>query len=145
MSFSVADPFDRHGLSYTKFSFSNLIISPISSHDADFDIDISVTVANAGSVSGSEVVQVYITNPETGLTTPKLQLRGFAKIKDLPPGASQTVTIHLDKYAVSYWDVTQDAWKADAGLYRVLVGRSSYDIVLEGKFEVKNSFGWVGL
>ncbi|KAI0811117.1 putative beta-glucosidase from glycoside hydrolase family GH3 [Irpex lacteus] len=134
-----------HGLSYTSFSFSNLVISPVVTHNSAFGVDVSVTVTNTGSTPGSEVVQVYITNPEIGLTTPKLQLRGFTKVKDLSPGASYAVTIHLDKYAVSYWDVTRNAWKADIGNYRVLVGRSSYDIVLEGEFEVKASFIWSGL
>lgn len=120
-------------------------MSPVTYQDTTFGVDVSVTVTNTGSTLGSEVVQVYITNPETGLTTPKRQLRGFAKVKDLAPGASSAVTIHLDKYAVSYWDVTRDAWKVVTGCYRVLVGRSSYDIVLEGDFEVKTPFIWTCL
>ncbi|KAI0340159.1 putative beta-glucosidase from glycoside hydrolase family GH3 [Trametopsis cervina] len=134
-----------HGLSYTDFDFSNLKLSPVSSHDASFSLDASVTVKNIGSVAGSEVVQLYITIPEIGLSTPKLQLRGFAKAKDLAPGASAAVSIHLDKYAVSYWDAVQDAWKAQAGTYEVLVGKSSDNIVLKSEFELKEDFSWTGL
>ena len=108
-------------------------------------MDVMVTVKNTGSVPGSDVVQLFITAPETGLTTPKRQLRGFTKAKDLAPGNSQTMTIRLDKYAVSYWDVTRNAWKADAGRYQVLIGKSSSDIVLEGAFELEKDFSWVGL
>jgi beta-glucosidase len=134
-----------HGLSYTTFAFSNLSISEPSSHNVALTVDVSATVTNTGPVTGSEVVQLYITLPENGLTTPKLQLRGFVKLKDVAPGASSSVTIHLDKYAVSFWDVRKASWKADAGKYKVSVGKSSYDIQLEGEFELKGKFTWVGL
>ncbi|KAI0693903.1 putative beta-glucosidase from glycoside hydrolase family GH3 [Cytidiella melzeri] len=134
-----------HGLSYTTFSFSSLQISTANSHDAAFALDVTLTVKNTGPVAGSEVVQLYVTIPEIGLTTPRLQLRGFAKVKGLASGASTTTTISLDKYAVAYWDAMRNTWKASAGRYVVLVGKSSYDIVLKGEFELKNEFSWVGL
>lgn len=134
-----------HGLSYTTSSFSDLKISPVTSHDTTFAVDVSLTVQNTGHLTGSEVVQLYITLPDIGLTTPKLQLRGFAKAKDLAPGASKVVTIPLDKYAVSYWDAVENVWKAKSGMYGISIGKSSENIVLKGEFNLAEDFSWMGL
>lgn len=135
----------RHGLSYTTFSLTDLVISSPTSLASPFALDVSVKVTNMGSVAGSEVVQFYVVLPDIGLTTPSLQLRSFAKVKDLEPGQSKTTTVQLDKYAVSYWDTRRNAWVAKAGKYGLAVGRSSEDIVLEGEFGLQNEFEWNGL
>jgi len=133
------------GLSYTTFDFSNLSITGPQSHDASLDLTVSVKVTNTGSVTGSEVVQVYVTLPDLGITNPALQLRGFAKARDIPVGGSKEVTIHLDKYAFSYWDPRENAWNAKAGSYGISVGKSSAEMVLRQSFELKESFLWNGL
>lgn len=135
----------RHGLSYTSFELSELVVSGPSSVDNTFSLDITATVTNTGHVSGSEVVQVYITLPDIGLTTPQLQLRGFTKVRDLKPGGSGRVTVILDKYAVSYWDERKNIWRTKEGKYEVMVGQSSDNISLRGEFEVKEEFEWSGL
>ncbi|THH06674.1 hypothetical protein EW145_g3920 [Phellinidium pouzarii] len=134
-----------HGLSYTSFALSNLRITGPSSSDANFSAEVSVDVTNTGSVAGSEVVQVYVSLPENGTTTPQLQLKGFTKVRNLPPGASQTATIKLDKYAVSFWDTPNDVWKAVKGKYEVHVGTSSEQLLLESVFELTEEFTWSGL
>ncbi|EGN92018.1 glycoside hydrolase family 3 protein [Serpula lacrymans var. lacrymans S7.3] len=133
------------GLSYTKFLLSNLSISAVTSHDESFSVAVNATIANVGSVTGSGVVQLYITLPDIGLTTPSLQLKGFAKARDLAAGTSQTVKISLDKYAISYWNTPKKAWYANAGEYHVLVGTSSDDLPLKGSFKLKQTFSWSGL
>ncbi|KAJ3558052.1 hypothetical protein NM688_g1141 [Phlebia brevispora] len=130
------------GLSYTTFELYNLTFTNIVSHDASFKMDVSVSVRNTGAVRGSEVVQLYITLPPNGLTTPKLQLRGFGKARDVAPGESATVKISLDKYALSYWDAVYNVWRAQAGEYGVSVGTSSADIVLKSDFTLENEFTW---
>ncbi|PIL30463.1 hypothetical protein GSI_07162 [Ganoderma sinense ZZ0214-1] len=134
-----------YGLSYTTFSLSDLTLSSVTSRGPDFELDVSVTVTNTGSVAGSEVIQVYISLPDFGLTTPGLQLRGFAKARDIAPGQSKTVTVKLDKYAVSWWDTLGQQWKAVRGTYGVHVGKSSAEIVLQGEFTLQEDFAWVGL
>lgn len=104
-----------------------------------------MNVTNNGSVSGSEVVQLYVSLPEMNLTTPKLQLRGFAKARDIPPGKSATISVTLDKYAVSYWDAVADAWRAAPGTYGVYVGKSSAEMVMQGSFVLEKGFTWKGL
>ena len=133
-------------MSYTTFEFSDVVVSPATiPNGPDFVLDVSVTVTNTGAMTGSEVVQVYISIPDIGLSTPRLQLRGFAKARDIAPGESKTVTITLDKYAVSWWDTRGQQWKAVAGTYGVHVGKSSANIVLEEGFTLTEGFTWVGL
>ena len=134
-----------HGLSYTTFSLTNLRILVSANHDHSIKVDVMVDVKNTGSVAGSEVVQVYMTIPDCGLTTPKTQLRGFTKAKGLAPNSSGTATISLDKYALSYWDERREAWKANVGTYVISVGRSSDDILLSDSFQLHEGFEWVGL
>ena len=92
-----------------------------------------------------EVVQIYISLPDIGLTTPRLQLRGFTKARDIAPGESETITVKLDKYAVSWWDAVGHQWKAVPGTYGVHVGKSSAAMELEGEFVLEKGFTWVGL
>ncbi|KAI5122379.1 hypothetical protein M0805_004136 [Coniferiporia weirii] len=134
-----------HGLSYTSFNLSDLQLKGTFSPDASFAGEVSVEVTNTGAVAGSEVVQVYVSLPENGTTTPRLQLKGFAKVRDLAPGASRTATVKLDKYAVSFWDTPNSSWRAVKGKYGVHVGTSSDSLPLDSAFELEGGFSWTGL
>lgn len=80
-----------------------------------------------------------------GITTPRLQLKGFAKAKDLAPGATQKVIIKLDRYAVSFWDTERAAWHAAAGQYSLHAGPSSDNLPLQVRFKLQESLFWTGL
>jgi beta-glucosidase len=135
-----------HGLSYSKFTLSNLQLSEAVVSGGDFRLEVSLTVENVGPVTGSEVVQVYISLPATSeLTHPLLQLKGFAKVRDLVPGNKEYVQVVLDKYAVSYWNDMIDAWTVENGVYRLEVGTSSDSLSLAATFEVTEGFEWSGL
>lgn len=135
-----------YGLSYTTFSYSDLKLSAPQSRDGDFNLKVSVTVTNDGSSIGAEVVQLYIVLPETSeVTHPPLQLKGFARVKELEPGSSKEVELSLDKYAVSYWHEQFNTWVVEKGKYVVKVGRNSEDLVLSAGFEIKERMEWRGL
>jgi beta-glucosidase len=135
-----------HGLSYTKFTLSNLRISGSFLLGAEFTLLVSLTVTNIGNVTGSEVVQVYISLPTTSeLTHPVLQLKGFAKVRDLTPGSHKQVEMVLDKYAMSYWNDITDTWTVEKGTYRLRVGTSSDCLSLEASFSITKAFDWSGL
>ncbi|KAI6107980.1 glycoside hydrolase family 3 protein [Pisolithus sp. B1] len=135
-----------HGLSYTTFSYSDLKLSEPIITDGDFNLTASLTLTNTGNVSGTEVVQLYVSMPPTShLTHPKLILRTFSKVKDLAPQECQTVTLNLDKYAVSYWDDVISRWVIGGGEYGVSVGSSSESLPLKATFVVSNGLEWNGL
>ena len=112
-----------HGLSYTRFSYSDLRIEGRT---------VRVTVANTGSREGTEVVQLYIAPPQNGLYRPLKELKGFAKVV-LAPGESKTVTFSLEDRSFAVW---ADGWKIPTGTYGVLVGAAADDIRLQGSLEV---------
>lgn len=131
------------GLSYTNFELRDLRVST-SGPECKFNVNLKVK--NTGSLTGSEVVQVYVSYPSNGrVQHPIKQLRAFQKAKDVKPGASTELSMVLDKYAFSYWDEPLAKWRVDAGEFAVLVGTSSKDIVLQTTVTVQQGFVWTGL
>lgn len=124
-----------YGLSYTTFEYANLRLSS-DLIGPDDKLEVSVDVTNTGERAGSEVVQLYVSDQKSSLVRPNKELKRFAKVK-LEPGATQTVTFTLDRRALAYWDDQIHRWVAEAGVFTVLVGRSSADIVLSAEFELK--------
>ena len=89
---------------------------------------------------------MYISLPATSeLTHPLLQLKGFAKVRDLVPGNKEHVEVVLDKYAVSYWNHVINAWTVEKGVYRLEVGTGSDCLSFGATFEVTKGFDWNGL
>ncbi|KAG6879969.1 hypothetical protein C0992_008903 [Termitomyces sp. T32_za158] len=133
------------GLSYTTFSFSLLSVNDKITNGEEFALEIDVCVKNEGPMAGSEVVQVYVSYPDIGISTPRRQLKGFAKAKDVAPGENVKVSIKLNKYAVSFWDTGRNAWHASAGQYVLHFGPSSVDLPLQFAYDLRKSFSWFGL
>jgi beta-glucosidase len=129
------------GLSYTTFAYSNLSVTPPSSGDGNVSVAFDLT--NTGNVEGAEVTQVYVGDGHAKIPRPAKELKGFARV-DLKPGETRHLTIGLDKRALSYYDVGTKGWRADAGDYQVLVGRSSAEIELKGKFAYVTAAGGSG-
>jgi beta-glucosidase len=126
-----------HGLSYTKFAYRNLKITPAalsaSSPAATVDFDIT----NAGARAGAEVAQVYLGLPSlTGVPQPPRQLKGFRRV-EIAPGKTAHVSIALDARAFSYWDTATHGWKVAPGACAVAVGASSRDLRLSGKLSLQ--------
>jgi beta-glucosidase len=122
------------GLSYTTFKYSDLKLPRMVK--AGQPVEVSLTVTNTGSVAGKETVQLYVTDTESSLPRPPKELKGFAKV-DLKPGASKEVTFTLDQRSMAFYDPHKKDWVAEPGEFHVLVGSSSRDIRLKGKFTLK--------
>ena len=58
---------------------------------------------NTGSREGAEVAQVYISDKQPAVPHPAKELKGFSKVT-FKPGESKSVTIPLDRRALSYFD-----------------------------------------
>ncbi|KAG7452963.1 glycoside hydrolase family 3 protein [Guyanagaster necrorhizus] len=129
------------GLSYTEFSMSNLSLSAAT----DVDVKVSVDVKNVGNKAGSQVVQLYVSYPDIGITQPPFQLRGFAKARNILPGSTRTVQISLNKYAFSFWDPSVNSWRVSVGKYGLHVGSSSEQLDFKVIVTVKKGFLWNGL
>lgn len=130
-------------MSYTTFDISAL---KIKKENGPFDYTIFVSVKNTGKRRGREVVQVYVQHPSTS-NTPHvpMQLRGFAKTKDLKPGETVEVSVTLDRHAFSFWDEPANDWQIEKGEYTIFAGPSSHLLPLEEKIAFKKSVHWTGL
>ncbi|KAF5364585.1 hypothetical protein D9758_005612 [Tetrapyrgos nigripes] len=109
-----------HGLSYTTFNYTDLTI-PGTAGTKD-DVKVTVTVHNTGSVDGKEVVQVYLTDVVSSVTTPNQKLVGFQKVF-IPAGGSQTVTIDIPNRELAVWTINNE-WVVEPGLFTVQIGTS---------------------
>ncbi|KAL4997912.1 putative beta-glucosidase H [Aspergillus recurvatus] len=133
-----------HGLSYTTFAVSpEASVSPGTFTPENTPI-VTVKIKNTGGTAGAQVLQLYVAAPNSPTPRPQKELQGFEKVF-LQPGQEKTVGVRLDKYATSFWDEIEGMWKSEAGVYEVLIGTSSEDIVARGKFEVNQTRYWGGL
>ncbi len=110
-----------YGLSYSKFSYSNLRLDA-SSYTGDDTITAKVDVTNTSKIPGKEVVQLYVTAPGAdGIKRPKRQLKGFEKVT---VGAmdTKTVTIKVPVEDLWFWDDANDKAIWDKGTWRLQVG-----------------------
>ncbi|HEV7613527.1 MAG TPA: glycoside hydrolase family 3 N-terminal domain-containing protein [Steroidobacteraceae bacterium] len=82
-----------HGLTYGRFAFSNLRVTPAQVEDID-TMRIRVDVRNEGERAAQETVFLFTHDKVASVARPLLELKGFAKI-DLQPGERGTVTLSL--------------------------------------------------
>ncbi len=121
-----------YGLSYTRFRYGNLSISPPESKSPD-SVAVSFEVKNVGNRAGAEVAELYVGDAHSSVPRPVKELKGFAKIF-LRPGEQKTVHLNLNRRSFSYYDVKNRRWTAEPGEFSILVGSSSQNIELTGKF-----------
>jgi beta-glucosidase len=124
-----------YGLSYTKFEYANLKITPERLKPGS-DVEISFDVRNAGSRAGDEVVQLYLHDVVASVTRPVKELKAFRRVT-LAPNERQTVTFTLDFKALSFLG-RELRPVMEAGGIEVLIGASSDDIRAKGVLEVVN-------
>ena len=128
----VSYPFG-YGLSYTTFSYS----APTFKTNKDGGITATITIKNTGKVAGREAAQMYVTAPAGGLDKPALELKAFAKTRELQPGESQTLTMSVNNYYLSSFNEATSAYETAAGKYTVRIGASVEDIRATGSVVVK--------
>ena len=122
-----------HGLSYTSYDYSNLRITPEQIHPAG-NAQVSVDVTNAGTLAGTETVQLYVHETYAPVSTPVKRLRGFERVT-LGPGETKTVTFTLTPEDLQLLDLDLH-WEVVPGDFEIMVGRSSQDIPLQGTLKV---------
>ena len=122
-----------HGLSYTKFDYANLTVTPLPD---SAQVRVSFEIENMGTRAGAEVAQLYVRDIASSLERPMKELKGFKKVH-LKPGEKQTVNIVLNTDAFSFFDPAKNLWVAEPGEFELLVGSSSRDIRLKSVYTLK--------
>lgn len=114
-----------HGLSYTQFEYSDLRIEKL---ELDNSVRLSVKIKNTGKLTGKEVVQVYINDIVSSVTTPIKVLKEFRKT-EVKPSKTITVKFSIPISELGLWDKNMD-YVVEPGEFEVMIGSSSEDIRL---------------
>ena len=113
-----------HGLSYTDFEYSDMQIS--GETFGNDGVTVSVNVKNTGSVPGKEVVQLYVNDKISSVTTPVKALKGFSKIS-LAPGESRRVSFTVAPADLGLWNRDMK-YVTEPGDFDFMFGKSSENI-----------------
>ena len=122
-----------HGLTYTSFAYSDLQLDK-SETAPDSPVTVSCKIKNTGERAGTEIVQLYLSDPHASMTRPNQELQGFARVS-LEPGETKTVFFIVAPSLMAFTDEDM-RWKIEKGEIDVRVGASSDDIRLEGSFRI---------
>lgn len=122
-----------YGLSYTTFEYSDLKISPaiITPNQKTY---VSCKVTNTGKRAGDEVVQLYVRDVLSSVTTYEKNLTGFERVH-LKPGETKEITFPVDRKALELLNADMH-WVVEPGDFTLMVGASSTDIRLNGTLTV---------
>jgi beta-glucosidase len=134
-----------YGLSYTRFAFSHLVVSP-QRVDGVHEVKVSATITNVGARTGTDVAQLYLGDPAPSGEPPR-QLVGYKRVT-LGAGQSSALQFTISPPSTWWWDEaapggrsTGGGWSQAAGTYRVYLGDSSSlsNLPLRGSFTVTST------
>lgn len=122
-----------YGLSYTKFTYSDLKLSATELSAAN-EITATVTVTNSGKRDGEEIVQVYYHDLVASVTRPMRLLCAFKKVM-LKAGESKQVSFTLKTSMFAFHNL-QMQYLAEPGDFDLYVG-GNLDETLVARFTLK--------
>ena len=115
-----------YGLSYTKFRYSNLVLSDtIIENDGRSAIKAQITIENIGNREGTEVCQLYINDIVSSVARPVKELKDFRRVT-LKAGEKQTIEFIITPDKLAFYDVEMKL-KIEPGEFKVMIGGSSKD------------------
>lgn len=123
-----------HGLSYTTFEYSDIEVDNKEPKATD-TITVKVTVTNTGNREGKEVVQLYVRDIVSSVSTPVQQLKGFSKV-NLQPGESKVVEIKLPMKELALWNAKMEE-VVEPGDFELQIGTASNNIYWTTTITVK--------
>lgn len=115
-----------HGLSYTKFEYSDMKAT-VTESDDEVTVELSLMIENTGKVKGQEIVQIYVGSKNPSVFRPLHELKAFQKVT-LAPEEKKEVKIKLQKDTFSYYSMEEKQFIIEAGTYTIEAGSSSRDI-----------------
>ena len=124
-----------YGLSYTTFEYSDLDISP-KTITPNESATIRLKVTNTGKRAGDEVVQLYIRDVLSSITTYEKNLAGFERVH-LEPGETKELSFTIDRKHLELLDADMK-WVVEPGDFVLMAGASSEDIRLNGTLTVED-------
>jgi beta-glucosidase len=120
-----------HGLGYTTWEYLNITVA----NQTTVDVEVNVQVRNVGERRGKEVVQVYLSRPDSTIDRPTRWLAGFAVVT-ADPDEDAIATIRIDSRVWRHWSVADHAWATESGGFVLSAGHSVVDLPLEADLPV---------
>ena len=121
-----------HGLSFTNFNYQNLEVTIGDS----LAVSCKFEVQNIGDIPGLETAQCYVGYSDPMPQQPCKTLQGFVK-EEIGANELKKMEINLGPRNFSYWSVDRGAWEIRGGMYRILIGSSSENILLEASINLE--------
>jgi len=115
-----------YGLSYTSFIYSGLKTNK-PSYQKNETITASLTISNTGKFAGKEIVQLYVSKPNSAVDRADKELKAFTKVL-VNKGGKTEVTLTIPVKDLAYYDIKTSKWILESGVYKLLVGSSSAQI-----------------
>ena len=120
-----------HGLSYSEFVYSNLLVKKSSIKDSIINISFSLT--NESEFEGEEVVQLYFRDSYSSVTRPVKELLDYKRIS-MKPNESKQIYFNIPIKKLAFYDINMKNC-VEKGNFEFMVGGSSKESGL-----VKDSF-----
>lgn len=121
-----------HGLSYSKFEYSNLNLEK----KGDTNYVVSFDITNISDKDGKEISQLYVRDVLASVLRPVRELKGYSK--DLiKAGETKRISMELDFRSFAYYSVVYDEWTIENGDFEIEIGSSSRDIKLKAKINIQ--------
>ena len=124
-----------YGLSYTTFEYSDISIQPAIVTQVQ-PVTVRCKVTNTGKRAGDEVVQLYVRDILSSVTTYEKNLVGFDRIH-LNPGETKELTFTIEPRDLQLLN-SDNHWVVEPGDFKVMIGASSEDIRLNGTLTVED-------
>jgi len=124
-----------HGLGYTDWSYQSVAPAAASLAGGE-DLDVTVTLRNAGTRTGREVVQLYVEGPDDDVRRPIRALAAFAPVS-ADAGEEVAVRLTVPARAFMRFDEVRREWRSHPADYTLRVGRSSRDLRVSARVEVR--------
>ena len=122
------------GMSYTHFAYDNLTLSAPRCGEAD-TLSVSIDLTNCGEMAGKEIVQLYVSAPESELIREAQALKAFCKV-ELTAGETRRVSLQLPVADLACYHPGLKSWVVTPGRWQIRVGSSSRDLPLAADVEI---------
>jgi len=123
------------GLSYTTFEYGKAATDKKVYEQNDV-IKLSFTVKNTGKTNGSEITQVYVSQPKASVIRPLKELKAFKKVF-LTAGEIQTIELDIKVKDLAYYNDKTQSWVVEAGVFVLSNAASSGDVKSKVSVQVK--------
>ncbi len=121
-----------HGLSYTSFkeTAEDVVYCP------GKGLRVMIRVENTGFILGKQVVQLYVSKPQTRVEKPIRELIAFGKTRMLASGESDRLILSAEERNLDTFSTPAQAYLIEAGTYTLYLGEDAENVRKIGSFEI---------